>query len=135
MILTIGLFVCVTAVSLLFLQEIIQIFKKIVAIPGVVLLVPLLLASWIIEAYTTLWEWIGWTAQADIQTLLKQTAALLPFQMGSLNLIKVVLLTSLAFLPMCVAWGISRYNGRYTLPRIAYGLSLVIWIIAIFLVN
>lgn len=134
MILEIGLIVCVTAVSLLFLDEFTHIYKKIIAIPGVVLLVPLLFASSVVERYANIWEWLGWLSQSEIQALVSDMASGLPFQLGSLPLIKVMFLCLLTFMPVLIIWGISRYRGRYTLPRMVYGLSLVTWIIAIFLV-
>ena len=133
MILEIALIVSVTAFSLMFMQELTGIFKKIVAIPGVVLLGPLLLASWIIEAYEDIWEWLAWTWQYEIQTMLAHIASVLPFQMGIMHKIKIVLLCIFAVISPMVIWGIERYKGRYTLPPIASYIGLVTWVIALFL--
>ena len=125
--------VCLTAVCLMFMQEMTGIFKKVVAIPGVVLFVPLLLASWIIEAYADIWEWLAWAGQYEIQTLLAHLVPVLPFHLVALQSIKIILLCLCAFIPTFVLWGVARYKGRYTVPRIASYISVVTWILALFL--
>ena len=135
MILVIALIVCVTAVSLLFMQELLGIFKKVVSIPGVALLGPLLLASWIIEAYADWLEWLRWVCHNESRNMLERVVATLPFQTVALHVLKIMFLCLFAFIPVFVIWAIERYKGRYKLPRIASYISIVTWIIAVFLLN
>lgn len=135
MIFVIALIVCGTAVSLLFMQEIINIFNKIVSTPGVVLVAPLLMASWLVESYHDWLVWIGWVCQDEIRNMLERIATFFMFPVFGLHVIKIVSLYLFAFIPFIIIWGMERYKGRYALPRIASYISIVTWVIALFLIK
>lgn len=124
MLLTIAI---LSATALVFSQELTKIIQKLIVIPGVTLFVPMILASCLVEMYEAqLYSYLSY-----LHDLLYHSqeiiAGFLPFQTGSLYLIRIVSLCVLACLPFGFFWFESRHRRSHTLPAIAYYMSAVLW--------
>ena len=131
--LTYTLVVFFAAIILIFSQELIRMAKKIMSKPGVKLLVPLALASWFIELYEDWGRWLLLWCRATFQILSQKAAELLPFQMGSLHLIRIAFLFLIGSFPAWMFWFQAKWKESYTLHPLAYYLGFVLWVIAVFL--
>lgn len=109
MYLTLTLLILCTAIIVFFVDDFVSLYKKIIKIPGVVLLVPLLAASWLVieyEYYITivllhLYRWLG--------LLACRQAEILPLSSFSQPVARVFLLSAISILPgLALAWYFER---------------------------
>ena len=129
---TLVLIVLVSAIVMFFSQEFSALFKKIGKIKGIVLIVPLFIASWLILLFDE------WTRQGVYysSSLLNKTASFIarfiPFEKSALLLSQIILLTFLSVAPiLLLEWHLRRkYYKEYPFP---YLLSAFIWFIGAFL--
>ncbi len=131
--LSLTIIVFISAIVLAFSQEFTRAVKKALAIPAVKLLIPLALASLLIELYEEWGRWLLLLWRADFHELTQKAAQLLPFQAGALQLSRVVALFILAGLPTWIFWLRAKRKGLYSLPMFSYYIGAMLWIIAVFL--
>ncbi len=133
MLLTFTGIVFFASIFLIFSQEFIRSGKKIAAIPGVKLLVPLVMLSWLIEAYEDWGLWLLLWAQAVFHQCIQSMTDLLPFQSGGLHLVRIMTIFLLACLPSWVFWLRAKWKDSYKLQPCADYFGLAIWITVVFL--
>ena len=133
MMLTFGSIVFMSSIVLLYTQELLRLIRKLTAIPGVSLLVPLVFASWLIEANEDWGLWLLLYAQATFHNFILYTAERLPFQTGSLHLVRIVFLCLLACIPAWFFWLKNKRRGLYGFPVTSTYIGAFFWIIEAFL--
>ncbi len=135
MIVTIALIVFLASIAAFFAQEFGRMFKKLFAIPGMKLLLPLVLASWLIIVYEEWGLWLLLRVQGALHSLIHRLHALVPFENGSLPFAKVIYLFLMASLPVwCFELAALRRGRRKRQPP-TYWIGLILWIIAAILLT
>jgi hypothetical protein len=103
------------------------------AVPGVKLLVPLLFVSFLIEAY----EEVGLSFLLWVQSFLhhvaEQLATFLPFEMGSLLIIKIMLLFLIAAVSIIATRARPALKRDYSTKPSSYWIGLALWLLAVIL--
>ncbi len=137
MIYTLALVVFGSSIAVFFSEELSGLLKKIGKFPGVKLLFPLLVASWLIEKYQDWGHWLLIQSQAMSYHFVEQLSHLAPFQMGSLPFSQILYLFVLAGLPVWIFWLIGKYKGiDKDGPRpLAYLVGVVLWLVAAILLT
>lgn len=135
MLLTVAMVVFFSSIILFFSDEFGRFFKKIFAIPGVTLFVPLLLASAFIVHFEA---WILWGLlyiKFLMHVLINFLASLLPFaQSARIAAIIIVYFFTAGSLWTYYLWHNKRYAKPYTSSWLAF-LTLWSFIVILYLVN
>lgn len=127
---TLTLIIVGTAILGLFSQEFIHVFKRIFAIPGVKLFLPLLLVSFIVERYV-LWGWKGLTLmQLGLFALKEHLHHLMPFDRGALFVTQVFILVILANTPIWITRYLTRKKPLSKAILWVYWFSAAVWIMS-----
>jgi len=135
MIVTLTLLVFCSSIIAFFSQEFLRMFKKLFSIPGVKLLLPLAVASLLIEMHEDFGFWVLTWGQLQLHRIINALAGLLPFETGSVLLVRIVFLFCLAILPVLVyRFGVKK-KGRAQPDDVSYWSGLVLWIIAAILLT
>lgn len=100
MYLTLALVVLFASIAVFFSQEFISVFKKLFAIKGVPLFLPLLVASWLIIAFNYWSLWIVYYYNEMLQIILTFMMHVIPFEKGAGSVALVILLTVISVLPV-----------------------------------
>ncbi len=132
--LTVALVVLICSIFVFFSKEFGNLIKRVFAIPGMKLFLPLILATIVVVNFDS-WVFI---ALAKTQSfLLRVTTTLtnwLPFQHGASYIADTLLLTGLSILPViAIRWRVKRKSYRPF--QYSYLTSTVIWLIVIVLLN
>ncbi len=135
MIVTLAIVVFCTSIAAFFAQEFGRVFKKMFAIPGVKLVVPLVMASWCIEIYEEWGLWLLLRIQGWLHQFVHQLHALIPFEQGSLPFTKIVYLFFVASLPIWIFQLANVRKWHRKRPPHTYWTGLVLWIIAAILLT
>ena len=117
------------SIFIVFLQEFKSIFKKIKAIPGMELIFPLLVVSWIVEKYEDWNYWLLASGQFFTTQLIANITEYLPFKWHAIYFIRIFLLLLLAIIPAAILSFIVYKKGRFEPWPFIYRLSLVLWVI------
>ncbi len=132
---TLALVVFLSAIAVFFSDELQALYKKMVAIPGVKLFVPLVFASWFVENYQT--ECYRFLVKFHFVTSnwVKKIVALSPIQTGALLVVHIIYLFLLTLLPIGLCWLYSQYKKRKdddddTPWAAAYRLCAGLWLVA-----
>ncbi len=135
MIVTLALVVFCSSIVAFFSQEFIRMFKKLFSIPGVKLFLPLAIASLLIEMHEEFGFWVLTWGQLQLHRIINAVARFLPFDTGSVLLVRIVFLFCLAILPVLVfRFGVKK-KGRAQPDVVSYWSGLVLWIIAVILLT
>lgn len=132
MLLTLALVVLVSSIVVFFSEEFIKAFKKIFAIKGVKLFLPLFAASWIIYNFSFWFLWAIFYTREILHDVLNFLIRIMPFQKGAESVALVFMLAFLSVVPTLFldVW-LRRKNFRgYQHP---YALSSLIFILSVFL--
>lgn len=135
MIVTIAIVALCASIAAFFAQEFGRVFKKIFAIPGLKLLLPLTLASWFIEVYEDWGHWLLLRIQYLLHLLIHRLGVRVPFEKISLPLIKILFLFLIGILPMVIfkLATIKQWGGK-RLPQ-TYWIGLILWVFAAILLT
>lgn len=126
--------VTVTAILGFFSQEIIQFIKSILTIPGAILWLPILLASLLVENHLLFGWWGLMSLRNGLSNLEHKMADMIPFQKTAIHLARIILLTLLAFIPVCIAWLRARKNIQpNNIMFWAYRIGSMIWLVSVIL--
>ncbi len=135
MLLRLAVVVFCCSIVVFFAQEFGRLFKKILSIPGFKLLLPLVLASWLIESYELWGQWVLLKIQAGFHLVINATATLIPFTTGAVSFTRIIFLFVLASLPLCVYRLRARQQKRRHPEPVSYWLGLTIWVVAAILLT
>lgn len=118
---------------MLFSQEFGRMLKKIFAIKGTKLFLPLIVASYIIEIFEEEFRWLLIFCANALHDMMQSTTLMLSFQ-GSLHLVQILTLYLIASLPVWLVWLNVRKKTISTVPMITYYLGTAFWIVTAFLI-
>ncbi|WP_028388279.1 hypothetical protein [Legionella fairfieldensis] len=127
--LTVALVVLTCSIIVFFSQEFVNFFKKLFAIPGMTLFLPLLLITALLVYYEPWFSWILSIIQTIFDKLVVAIANVLSFHRGVKYVASVLVLWSLSVLPV---WIIDVWYKRKTYHAFSYSylISTVIWLVA-----
>ncbi len=132
MLLTLALVVLLSSILVFFSEEFIKLFKKLFAIKGAKLLIPMFAASWLIYTFNFWFLWAIFYAREMLHETLNFLVQIMPFQRGAVPVVLIFMLTFLSVVPVLILDIVSRrktYKG-YKHPYVTSG---VIWILSVFL--
>lgn len=135
LLLTLALSICGGAIFIFFSQEFLRIYKKILSIPGVKLLLPLILASWFIEVYEGWGRWLMIRCQSVLHQILYQLATMMPFETGAVSVIRILYLFILSGLPLWSYLLWCKYRGRAHPKPFDYHWGFILWVVAAILLT
>lgn len=121
--------VLTAAIVVFFSQEFGRFFKKIFAIPGAKLIIPLVIASWIIEYYEGWGLWLLWYYKKGLHYILRHTAAYFSWSAWALSFVHILQLFILASLPVWIAYAVAKSKGLYERWPYTYHVGISCWII------
>ena len=128
---TLALVIFFSSILVFFSQDVGRLLKLVFSIPGVKLLLPLALASWIINIYEDWGRWLLLWFQSGLHIFLNKLTILIPFEKGSMHLIRIVFLFCMASIPLWVYQLKSKKKGHRIPPTpFTYWLGLLLWILA-----
>lgn len=131
MLLTIALLVLCSAIVVFFSQEFGEAIKKFFKIPGMKLILPTALASFLVAYYEPWVLWVLLKLKAILYVLAEGIKDILPFETGDWLVAQILLLTALTIIPVLLIdlWSVKKTYERFKHP---YLLSTLIWIITAF---
>jgi len=121
------LFVLVAAILVIFLHDFGKMLKKLFAIPGVALFLPLFLVSWVVVTFEQFFLWILLKIQIFLVASVSFLASLLPFTWGANMVAGVVLLMALTLLPMAAVHVWNKRRMFQAVPNV-WLVGLFIWL-------
>ncbi len=127
--------VVLTAIAAFFSQEFTGFFKKIFAIPGVKLILPLALASWLVESYEDWLLWILLTLKNALHYVVHGLDALIPLHLGAVSFAHIIHLFLLASVPVWVILALGKSRGMYEPWPYTYLVGIVLWLLAAILLT
>lgn len=127
---TLAFLVFGAAIFAFFSEEIIDMIKKLFTIPGVKLVIPLMIASWMIEKYEQpLYTFLKWCI-ASVDKIVLKLGAGLPFDTHSLLFTRILSLFLLATLPIWMSFArIKRRDSAKKAWSLTHRICLFLWII------
>lgn len=125
-----ALVILLGSIIVLFSEEFIKSFKKLWAIKGAKLLLPLFAASWFIYTFDFLFVWVIFYLIEFLHDTLAFLIRLMPFEQGAKSVALVILLTFFSVVPVLIIdFFIRRKNYKgYPYPYIT---SSLIWIFCV----
>jgi len=125
--LIVALLVLICSITVMFSQEFGRLFKKIFAIPGMKLILPLAVLTTLIVNYE---DWVLWSLIKSQNFLLDLTILLangMPFDTGAASIANILVLIALTLLPV-FAFNVWYQRKNYHLFPYSYLVSTVIWL-------
>ena len=135
MLFTLALLVFCSAIFVFFLDEFKGLLKKIFSIPGFKLVIPLIIASLVIEAYEAWGQWLLLWFQKGLHQILYKFASFMPFEMGAVLVVRILFLLAAAMLPVGISHFRAKRQGRRQPESFTFWLGLTLWLIAIILLT
>ncbi|MCX7116456.1 MAG: hypothetical protein NTW94_00820 [Legionellales bacterium] len=135
MLVTLAMVVFFSSVGVFFSEEFGRFFKKVIAIPGAKLLLPLVAASLVVEMFEGLGQWVMVRCQAVIHQLIFQVSKVIPFESVSLTVVRILYLFLVGSLPIWIFRLRAKQKGQRQPQVFAYRLGLLLWIIAAILLT
>jgi len=102
LVLSLTLMIFFSSLVLYFSKEIARILNFFGVIPGVKLVIPLAIVSWIILGYEFWVNWLLSRLQAILDNLLNTLASFLPYEKVAILLLRILFLYSIANLPLWI---------------------------------
>ncbi|HHI9989665.1 TPA: hypothetical protein ACQDQH_002762 [Legionella pneumophila] len=119
-------------VMVLFSEEFSKSLKKLWAIKGARLLLPLFAASWFIYTFDFLFVWVIFYLSKFLHEILAFLIRIMPFQQGAESIALVILLTFFSVVPVLIIDFFTRRKTYKSYPY-PYITSTLIWILCIVL--
>ncbi len=130
--LTIALVFLGSAIVVFFANEFSGVFKKIGRIPGVKLLFPLCVLSWIVVVYEAWGYWLLQKGHGILDRAIHAGALWLPFETGALACIRMICLFVIASVPLWFHRFWPAKNISKETAVFSWGLAL--WMVAVVLI-
>ena len=119
-------------IMVLFSEEVSKSFKKLWAIKGARLLLPLFAASWFIYTFDFLFVWVIFYLRGFLHDTLTFLIRLMLFQQGATSVALVTLLTFFSVVPVLIIDFFTR-KKNYKSYQYPYITSTIIWIFCVVL--
>lgn len=133
MLLTLALVVLFGAILVFFSEEFGKTIKKLFAIKGAKLIIPLFVVSWLIFSFDF---WVLWAIlylRDMLHAVLNFLVQIMPFQKWAVQVVQVFMLTFLSVVPVLILNFISQ-KKTYKSYKHPYLTSGVIWILSVVLI-
>ena len=130
--LTIALVFLGSAIVVFFANEFSHVFKKIWAIPGVKLLLPLCVLSWVVVVYEAWGYWLLQKGHGILDRVVHVLVLWLPFEAGALACIRIIFLFIIASVPLWIHRVRPTKNSLKETAVFSWG--LVLWMVAVVLI-
>ncbi|WP_298623187.1 hypothetical protein [uncultured Legionella sp.] len=129
MLLTLAVVVFSAAIMILFSQEFIRTFKKIFAIKGAKLFLPLFIGSWLVISFEDLCLWGIYYYRELLNAVILFVTQIIPFQQGAYSIVFIILLTVISVVPVFLfdMYLVKKTYKHYEYP---YLTSTLIWLIS-----
>jgi hypothetical protein len=118
------------AIVVLFSQEFASVFKKIFAIPGVKLFLPLFVVSLLVEYYQAMGIWFLLFYKDYLHIFLHYLVSVLPFAKGAITFVHILYLFVIACVPIWILYGWAWHKKRPKPWTHAYQLGFICWLTA-----
>lgn len=128
MLTTLALIVLVAAITVFFSQELIKFLKKIFAIKGAQLFLPLAIASWAVYTFDYWFLWAIYYYRECLNTIQSYLVYLIPIPNYSHTVALIILLTSASVIPVFV-WDKATRKRSFKWYVYPYVASTILWII------
>lgn len=130
MLVTLALVIFLAAITVFFSEEFIRAFKKLFAIKGTKLFLPLFAASWLIYTFDFWFLWTFFYVREILNGILAFLIDIMPFQQGKQSVALIILLTVLSVVPVII---IDVLNRRKSFKgfRYPYLTSTLVWIVSV----
>ncbi|KTC89765.1 hypothetical protein OQJ18_07715 [Fluoribacter dumoffii] len=130
MLLTLALLVLLSSILVFFSEEFGKAIKKLFAIKGAKLIIPLFAASWLIYSYNFWVLWGIFYLREILHNVLNFLVQILPFQKGAVPLVLIFMLTFISVVPVVILDMLSRRRNfkGYQYPYLTSG---IIWILSV----
>ena len=125
-----ALVVLLGAIIVLFSEEFIKSFKKLWAIKGAKLLLPLFAASWFVYTFDFWVLWVIFYLHKFLHDTLTFLITIMPFQHGAESVALVILLTFFSIVPVLIIDFFTR-KKKYKGYQYPYITSTIIWIFCV----
>ena len=135
MMLKLALVVLSASIFVFFSQEFVRLLTRLGAIPGVKLLVPLALASWLIEAFESWGLWLLLWCRAFIDQVIHTLTSLFPFKMAAFTVGRILFLFILACGPIWVAHLRAQKKGIKQPQLFSQRAGMVLWVFGAILLS
>jgi len=129
MLLTLAMVIFFASIAVFFSQEFIRGIKKIFAIKGAILFIPLLIASWLIYTFQYWALWGVFYYREVLQTMLSFLIHIMPFKQAARPLSLILLLTFISVVPVLVI-DLLMVKRTYLHYKYPYVTSALIWLIS-----
>ena len=129
MLLTLALVVFFAAIFVFFSQEFIRTFKKVLAIKGAMLLIPLAIASWLVYSFDYWALWAIYYYRELLKGVLTFLMRITPLYQISSSVAIILLLTFISVVPVFLLDWIFRKRTYKSYPY-PYLTSTLIWLIS-----
>lgn len=129
MLLTLALVIFSAAIMVLFSQEFIRTFKKIFAIKGAKLFLPLFMGSWLAVNSEDFFVFIVYYIRAILNSIVVFFTQIIPFNKGAYSSVLIIILTLISVVPVVLLdmYLVKKTYKHYEYP---YLTSTLIWIIS-----
>lgn len=124
-------FVAGTALACFFSEEIIRYLKWLLDIPGVLVFLPLLLASLLVETHLIMGWWGLTSLRSGLFHLEHKLAEFIPFKVGAIYITRVLLLTVIAVIPVWITWLRTRKKMYINALFWASRIGALAWIVSV----
>lgn len=129
MLFTLAAVVFFAAIMTFFSQEFIRMFKKIMAIKGAKLVLPLLAASWLVLTYDYWALWVVYYFRELLNGIVMMIAYIIPFGQISYYVASILVLTIISVAPiLCFDYFVYRKKNYKPYPH-SYLVSTIIWLV------
>jgi hypothetical protein len=132
MLLTLVLVVFFFTVVMAFSQEFYGLFKKIAAIKGAPLVLPLAVASWIVFNLDYWLLWAVYYVRECLQVILGFLNYLIPFKQAAASIVLILFLTVISVVPVFFL-DLYLNKKKHITYHYPYAMSAIIWIIVVML--
>lgn len=132
--LTLALVVAFSAIILFFAKEFGDLFKKLFAIPGAKLFLPLIGVTFLVALYEPWVYFALFYVKKALHDFIYYLVALLPFRKGAISLVSIILFMTLALVP---AYAMNKWRIHKTNLPFPHGkfLSAMLWLFTVILVT
>ena len=124
---TLAIVVILSSIVVAFVDEFVVFFKYIFSITGMLLLLPLLLASLFIEIYDEWGSWILLSFQNGVHHMVDGVLRFIPFQFGAMFIVYVLYLLLVTAVPFIIFQCVFKSRMKRTPSPFVHYIAMVLW--------
>lgn len=132
MLVTLALLVFFGSILVFFSEEFTKLFKKLFAIKGAKLFIPLFIASWLIYTFDFWFLWAVFYIRETLLYLLIFLTNIMPFKTGAESVALVIIISAVSVVPVFLL-DIQARRKNFKPYKFPYVTSWIIWILCVLL--